>query len=347
MDDKRSSVYPFFRSVLFRLDPERAHSLTLGLLRLVGILPPLRELLHLWFHCPSKPVEVFGLQFSNPVGLAAGYDKDGLSWRGLACLGFGHIEIGTVTRLPQKGNPRPRLFRLLEDQGLINRMGFPGRGAEFLKRRLPRNHPGLILGVNIGKNRDTPLELAAQDYIDLMRKFAPLADYLVVNVSSPNTEGLRRLQGRTALEKLLYDLYKESMYLDLNQNRHVPLLVKLAPDLTDKELEDALEVIVGNGVDGVIATNTTIQREGLRSPYAHEKGGLSGKPLHHRSLEMVRSIYQLTDGKLPIIGVGGIDSPQSAMEMLDAGAKLVQIYTGLIYRGPSLVRDIIKNLDYK
>jgi len=338
-------MYPFFRSLLFRFNPERAHVLTLSMVRLAGALPPVRGLLRLWFRAPERPVEAFGLHFANPVGLAAGYDKDGLAWRGLACLGFGHIEVGTVTTRRQKGNQRPRLFRLVEDEALINRMGFPGRGAEFVHRRLAgRKHPGLVLGVNIGKNKDTLLEEAYKDYLDLMRVFAPLADYLVVNVSSPNTIGLRRLQRRQELDGLLGELYKETVSQDLELGRHVPLLVKLAPDLTNDELDDALDVIVGNGVDGVIASNTTIGRDGLHSPNAQEAGGLSGKPLHNSSLEMVRAIYKRTDGSLPIIGVGGIDSPESARAMLDAGAVLVQVYTGLVYQGPGLVKQIVKSI---
>jgi dihydroorotate dehydrogenase len=338
-------MYPSFRDMLFRMTPERAHALIIGLMRLSGALPPVRGLLCSLHRMPDKPVQAFGLQFKNPVGLAAGYDKDGLGWRGLTCLGFGHIEIGTVTRLAQKGNPPPRLFRLVEEQGLINRMGFPGRGAEYVHHCLEgQKHPGVVLGVNIGKNKDTPLEMAAEDYLELMRVFAPLADYLAVNVSSPNTVGLRRLQGRQELDSLLGELYKESLSQDLILNRHTPLLVKLAPDLSDDELDDALEVILRNGIDGVIATNTTISREGLRSSLAQETGGLSGKPLHNRSLGMVREIARRTRGKLPVIGVGGIDSPESAQEMLEAGACLVQVYTGLVYQGPGLVKRIVSHI---
>ena len=335
-------MYPFFRSLLFRLDPERAHGLTLGLVRLAGALPALRALLRLWFEAPKRPVDVFGLHFTNPLGLAAGYDKDGLGWRGLACLGFGHIEVGTVTVRPQRGNPQPRLFRLPHDQALINRMGFPGRGAEFVARQISnRRVSGLILGVNIGKNKDTPLEQAGDDYISLMRSFAPLADYLTVNVSSPNTVGLRRLQGRAALNELLAELRREKLTLETELGRHVPVLVKLAPDLTDEELDDALEVILTHSMDGVVATNTTISRDKLLSPHAREAGGLSGKPLFVRSLQMVSAIVQRAQGKLPVIGVGGIDSPASAQAMLDAGAQLVQVYTGLIYQGPGLVKKIV------
>jgi dihydroorotate dehydrogenase len=339
-------MYPTLRPLLFRFNPERAHGLTLSLLRLAGALPPVRGLLRLWYRSPEKPVEVFGLHFANAVGLAAGYDKDGSGWRGLATLGFGHIEIGTVTPRPQKGNPRPRVFRLVEDEALINRMGFPGRGAAYVQKRIRgRKHPGLILGVNIGKNKDTPLEKAEEDYLELMRVFTPLADYLAVNVSSPNTVGLRRLQGRQELDSLLRELYKESMSQDLKLGKHVPILVKLAPDLNSDELDDALDVMMSNGIDGVITTNTTISRDGLHSPFAQETGGLSGRPLHSRSLEMVRAIHKRTNGRMQIIGVGGIESPDSARAMLEAGASLVQVYTGLIYQGPGLVRQIIEGLE--
>jgi dihydroorotate dehydrogenase len=338
-------MYTLIRPLLFRLDPERAHGLTLNLVRIAGAFPPLRTGLRAWFTVPQKPVQVFGLKFFNPVGLAAGYDKDGLGWKGLACLGFGHIEIGTVTLRPQPGNPKPRIFRLPEDRALINRMGFPGRGADFVALRLRGKRPeGLILGVNIGKNKDTPIEEAAQDYISLLHRFAPLADYLAVNVSSPNTVGLRRLQARDMLESLLGELSQERRQHSRRLGKAVPLLVKLAPDLTDNELEDALGAIQANGMDGVIATNTTLARNSLRSPAASEMGGLSGVPLHVRSLEVVRKIYQRTSGQLPIIGIGGIHDAASAQAMLDAGASLVQVYTGLIYAGPDLVKQILDSI---
>jgi dihydroorotate dehydrogenase len=339
--------YPFFRRLLFLLDPEHAHQLTLRLVHLAGILPPVQYLLRRMFSYSSTDlkVSVFGLDFPNPLGLAAGYDKDGLGMHGLSCLGFGHIEVGTVTPLPQTGNPSPRIFRLPGDQALINRMGFPNDGADALVDRLRRRRPkDVILGINIGKGSSTPLEDAAKDYLILMKTFYSYADYLVVNVSSPNTIGLRRLQAREHLEGLLKVLVEERESQPYAQNHRVPILIKLAPDLSDVELEDAIYVILESGLDGVIATNTTIAREGLQSPLQAEIGGLSGLPLRTRAKEVVLKICQLTEGKLPIIGVGGIFGPRDAKELIRAGASLIQIYTGLVYRGPGLVREILTHL---
>ena len=335
-------MYRLIRSILFRLDPEWVHHRTIDLLRLFGGMPFLSGLVRSWFRSPDRPVLAFGLRFKNPVGLAAGYDKDGLAWRGLAALGFGHIEVGTVTLEPQSGNPPPRLFRLPEEKALINRLGFPSRGAEYVARRLVRRKPGdLILGVNLGKNKSTPLDSAAEDYLQLMRRFAGLADYLVVNVSSPNTVGLRRLQSRSTLEALLTAVYHERQVQQERLSRRIPVLVKLAPDLSKPELEDALDVIMRTNMDGVIATNTTVSREGVRSHLAEEVGGLSGAPLRARSTGMVRQVCALTAGKLPVIGVGGVMSAEDVQEKLDAGATLVQIYTGLVYRGPGLVKQVL------
>ena len=337
-------MYSLVRPLLFRLDPETAHQLTLRLIRL-GNYQPLNFILRAIYATAGKPVQAFGLHFQNPVGLAAGYDKDGFAWRGLAALGFGHIEVGTVTPLPQPGNPKPRLFRLVEDAAVINRMGFPGRGAGYLAGKIARReHGGVIVGVNLGKNKDTPLENAAGDYINLMRQFTPLADYLVINVSSPNTAGLRRLQGREMLAGLLGALANERREFAAAGKGSVPILVKLAPDLSGEELDDALEVIVRTGMDGVIATNTTLEREGLRSKHARETGGLSGEPLRLRSEAVLRSVVKKLDGRLPVVSVGGIMRPEHARARLDAGAALVQVYTGLVYAGPGLVRQIVRTL---
>jgi dihydroorotate dehydrogenase len=337
--------YKFFRALLFKLNPETAHKLTLSLMRLAGEISPIDNLLRRIFSTPDLPVQVFGLKFSNPLGLAAGYDKDGLGWRGLASLGFGHIEIGTVTPKPQPGNPIPRLFRLPEEKALINRMGFPGMGAEFVLKQISKARPkNLVLGVNIGKNKDTSLDAASEDYLTSLHLFANQADYLTVNVSSPNTVGLRQLQERQALDGLLKQLDAERTHLKETISKPMPILVKLSPDLSEELLDDALEVILLNNMDGVIATNTTITRGGVNSPLAAEAGGMSGRPLYKQSLPMVRKIHKQTGGALPIIGVGGISDAASVQEMLDAGASLVQIYTGLIYEGPGLVKRILFDL---
>lgn len=334
-------MYTNIRRLLFLLEPEKAHSLSVSLMRIAGLLPPIRTLLINWYQVPDQPVCAFGINFRNPIGLAAGYDKDGLAWRGLACLGFGHIEIGTVTPRPQEGNPRPRLFRLPRDKALINRLGFPGKGASFVAKQLKKPRPsGLVLGVNLGINRDTPLESAASDYLNMLRTFTPLVDYLVINVSSPNTIGLRCLQAREALEDLLSQLRIERDVINKQLNYQVPLLIKLAPDLSDDELDDALDAITRNKLDGVIATNTTVGRKDVHSSLVHETGGLSGTPLKNLSTQMIRRIYSRTSGKLPIIGVGGVMEGPDVREKMDAGAVLVQVYTGLVYKGPGLVAQL-------
>ena len=327
-------MYSRLRPLLFRADPENAHAGTLRLMQLVGSLPPLADLISRVYEVHSSPVKLFGLEFPNRVGLAAGYDKDGLAWRGLASLGFGHIEIGSVTPRPQPGNPKPRVFRLVEDNAIINRMGFPGRGAEFVAKRLTGNQPArLIIGVSLGINKTTKLEQAEEDYLPLMKIFSTLADYLAINVSSPNTAGLRQLQMRSYLEGLLSKLKAQ---------QSTPLLVKLSPDLSNQELDEAVGVIVDSKLDGIIAANTTLARPSLSSPRATETGGLSGHPLTAKSREMVRRIYSLSGGKIPIIAVGGIMSGADAKAALNAGASLVQVFTGLIYRGPGLVKEIIE-----
>ena len=361
-------MYPLFRRMLFQLDPEAAHGLTLHSIGLAGRLAPTRWLLEGMFTTPEKPVEVLGLRFRNAVGLAAGYDKDGIAVPGLATLGFGHLEIGTVTPRPQEGNPKPRIFRLVEDDAVINRMGFPGSGMEAARRELTRVRQqqggrsgtgpertgtgpertgtgnDIVIGVNLGKNKDTPLEAAAGDYLALLRTFIPLADYLAINISSPNTVGLRRLQGREMLEELLGAIAVERNLVNRERGLWKPVLVKLAPDLSDDELEDALGVILDKGMDGVIATNTTLARQGLRSTLQGENGGLSGKPLGGRSKEILIKVVKFLDGKLPVISVGGIMNPQDAKRRLEMGAALVQVYTGLIYSGPGLVKEMVNRL---
>ncbi|GAB4398062.1 MAG: quinone-dependent dihydroorotate dehydrogenase [Anaerolineales bacterium] len=330
-------IYRLLRPLLFRLDPEDAHQLTLRLIALAGNLPPARWALQALFAAPARPVSAFGLQFRNPVGLAAGYDKDGLAVRGLAALGFGHLEIGTVTPRPQPGNPRPRVFRLPQDEAVINRMGFPSQGMEAAARQL-RRAPGTRLGINLGKNKDTPLEAAAEDYTALLRRFSGQADYFAINISSPNTVGLRRLQGRALLENLLTEIARQRRELP-----PAPILVKLAPDLSDEELEDALSAIVSCGMDGVIATNTTLRRDGLTSPLKVESGGLSGRPLTALADAALEKIVARLAGRLPVIAVGGILTPADARRKLDLGAALVQVYSGLVYAGPGLAQKIIRS----
>jgi dihydroorotate dehydrogenase len=359
-------MYRLLRSLLFRLDPETAHQLTLQAIRSAGKLPPSRWLLKQLYKAPAKPVQAFGLTFSNPVGLAAGYDKDALAVRGLAASGFGHLEVGTVTPRPQPGNPSPRVFRLPEDEAVINRMGFPSRGSEFVQKQLnpflrngitekfiPRsrkttqkviNKDDVILGINLGKNKDTPNEEAVLDYLELLQCFAPYADYLAINISSPNTVGLRQLQGHAALEGLLTQLHTQRQWEEKNLNKRLPLLVKLAPDLSEKELDEAVDVILDSHMDGVIVTNTTLTRDGLRSTHRGESGGLSGSPLRRKSELVLCQVVKRVDGRIPIVSVGGIMNPEDAQRRLELGAALIQVYTGLIYQGPALVKKILVKL---
>lgn len=343
--------YPLLRALLFRLPPEQAHHLTLRLIGAVGRTPWLHALLRRWCAAPQRPVTAFDLRFPNPVGLAAGYDKDGVALHGLAALGFGHLEIGTVTPRPQRGNPKPRLFRLPGDQAIINRLGFPSAGASALEARLRKygKPRGTLIGINIGKNKDTPNEQAVQDYLFLLERFVPWADYLTVNVSSPNTVGLRDLQHRAALESLLGQLharrkqfFPDTIYLPGEvpiPGGEIPILVKLAPDLSLSQLDDALDAILRSGMDGVILTNTTVTRPALRDPRAGEPGGLSGAPLRALSESALKHAVRVLDGRLPVVSVGGVMTPDDVRRRLDMGAALVQLYTGLVYYGPWLVRD--------
>jgi dihydroorotate dehydrogenase len=362
-------VYPFFRKYLFQMEPERAHGLTLSALRLAGDFTPSRWMLQLAFAAPAKPVNAFGLDFPNPVGLAAGYDKDGIAVRGLAALGFGHVEIGTVTPLAQPGNPKPRLFRLVEDEAIINRMGFPSRGSEFVQTRLnpglrgdwverligfsarsrqkrnappPRLSGKAILGVNIGKNKSTPNEQAVLDYLELLQNFARYADYISINVSSPNTQGLRDLQAAKTLEQLLTQLHAQRVLEQERIKRRLPLLVKLAPDLQAGELHEAVDVVLSTHMDGLIVTNTTLARDGLRSSYQSESGGLSGRPLGRRSEAVLQDAVRRVNGAIPIVSAGGIMGPEDAKRRLDMGATLIQIYSALAYCGPGLVKAIVR-----
>jgi dihydroorotate dehydrogenase len=337
-------VYQLAKPLLFSLDPERAHALSLRLLRQGGSNPLGRWAIRTLFGAPRvAPAEVMGLTFPNRVGLAAGYDKDGLAWRGLAALGFGHVEVGTVTPLPQPGNERPRVFRLAEDTAVINRLGFPSRGADFVAAQLARARGhGALIGANLGKNKATPNAEAARDYVLGVERFAALADYLAVNVSSPNTPGLRELQTRAYLDDLLRDVLRARDAQTEALGRRVPVALKLAPDLDDDALHDALGAAMDAGVDGIIATNTTIRRDGLRSAHASETGGLSGRPLTAQAQAMLTRIARETGGGTPLIAVGGIMDETDARARLDAGAALVQVYTGLVYGGPGLVRRLVR-----
>ena len=340
-------MYHLLKPILFLFQPEKAHHLTITLARIGFGIPIIGWLLKKYYAVTDKSLErkLFGLTFKNPVGLAAGFDKDGKYFRLMSKLGFGFIEVGTVTPKPQIGNPQPRLFRLKEDEAIINRMGFNNEGVEALVERLKQGKPkNLIVGGNIGKNKVTPNENASDDYTYAFKQLFPFVDYFVVNVSSPNTPNLRDLQEKEPLTKLL------SLLQDLNQQKDKPkpILLKIAPDLTDTQLDDIIEIVDATKIDGVIATNTTISRSGLKESAASIKaignGGLSGQPLTNRATEVIRYLYEKSNKKLTIIGVGGIASAKDAQEKLAAGAALVQIYSGLIYEGPALIRRINKAL---
>jgi len=331
-------MYNTIRPVLFKLDPEVIHKITLLLIKYAGLLPPTAALLRAIFEVndPRLQVEAFGVKFRNPIGMAAGYDKDAEAVRGLSALGFGHIEVGTMTRQRQIGNPKPRVHRVIESQGVINSMGFPNNGVATLKLRRGEAK----VGINIGKSKDTPLERAAEDYVELFRQVYQQADYVAINISSPNTLNLRQLQARDFIEGLL----KEITLARDSVSPRVPVLVKIAPDLSEGEIDDVLGAIELAGVDGIIATNTTIGREGISPQYRDLKGGLSGRPLTQRATDVIRCITRKTNGRLPIIGVGGVMNPLDALAKLEAGATLVQVYTGLVYAGPGLVKQINRAL---
>jgi dihydroorotate dehydrogenase len=327
----------FVRPLLFSLDPETAHNLTIRCLAVLGDFPFLLRALQR-FQASPKPKTLFGITFPHPVGLAAGFDKNGLALPGWAALGFGFVEIGTVTAKPQPGNPRPRIFRLPHQEALINRLGFNNDGADVVADRLRRlreagGWPKIPVGINIGKSKVTPLETAADDYAYSFRRLAPFADYVALNVSSPNTPGLRSLQEKEALAHLLRVIR--------NENHTTPILVKIAPDLSEKEIEEIIDVCRDNEIAGLIATNTTMAHAGIPASL-DQTGGLSGAPLREKSTAVVRFIRSRS--QLPIIASGGIFDAESAREKIDAGADLLQIYTGYIYRGPALVREIVEQM---
>ncbi|WP_353979243.1 quinone-dependent dihydroorotate dehydrogenase [Salinicola endophyticus] len=333
-------MYPVVRSLLFRLEPETAHRVTLTALdaahrlRLSGLLGDAES--------SGEPVEVMGLSFANRIGLAAGLDKNAEHLDALGALGFGFVEVGTTTPKPQSGNPRPRLFRLTGTQAIINRMGFNNTGVDQLVANVRKSRYRGIIGINIGKNLTTPVERAVDDYLTCLRKVHAAAHYVTVNISSPNTPGLRNLQFGEHLDGLLGALKEEAVRLDAEQGRHVPLAVKIAPDMTHEEIALVARTLADNEIDAVIATNTTVSRENVAgTPHAHEAGGLSGAPLFATSTAVVRELRRLLPN-LPIIGAGGIDSGVRASEKCQAGADLVQLYTGFIYRGPELIGECIR-----
>jgi dihydroorotate dehydrogenase len=336
----------FIRPLFFRFKPERVHHFTFSAIKFIQSLPGTAVLTkRIYQPKNSLAKEVFGLRFQNPVGMAAGFDKDGLLFEELGNYGFGFVEVGTVTPLPQDGNPKPRLFRLPKDKALINRMGFNNKGVDALVEQLKkRKNKDLIIGGNIGKNKLTPNEEAANDYLICFEKLFPYVDYFVVNVSSPNTPNLRALQEKEPLAKLLATLQHKNR----EQFQQKPILLKIAPDVTEGQLDDIIEIIGETGIAGVIATNTTIDRSSLKTiPNTVEAigaGGLSGKPVRGRSTEVVRYLKEKGKGAFPIIAVGGIFTAEDAQEKLDAGASLVQVYTGFIYEGPGMVKRICNGL---
>jgi dihydroorotate dehydrogenase len=337
-------MYTFFRSLLFFFSPEKAHHLTASLLRFALQIPGMKSIWKSLFCISDTRLEktVFGISFPNPVGLAAGFDKDAKMFEDLAYCGFGFIEIGTLTPKGQPGNPQPRLFRLKEDNAIINRMGFNNEGVDEAVERLKKRKTKTIIGGNIGKNKVTENEDALNDYILNFNALFDYVDYFVVNVSSPNTPGLRDLQEKEPLKHLLFSL----MQVNNLKTTQKPILLKIAPDLTDSQLDDIIEIVNETKIAGVIATNTTISREGLKTEKNLVEeigaGGLSGKPVRERSTEVIRYLATKSNKSFPIIGVGGIHSEQDALEKLDAGADLIQLYTGFIYEGPALVKRINK-----
>jgi dihydroorotate dehydrogenase len=325
------------RPILFCFDPEQVHHFTFSMIRFLNKIPGCGKLFQSIYEVknPKLEREVFGLKFKNPVGLAAGFDKDAKLYQELSNFGFGFIEIGTLTPKPQEGNPKKRLFRLKEDSAIINRMGFNNGGVLEAVERLKKNN-GVLIGGNIGKNKNTPNEEAVSDYEICFEALFPQVDYFVVNVSSPNTPNLRALQDKEPLTNLLQTLQN----LNLQKPNQKPILLKIAPDLTDEQLLDIIDIVNETKIAGVIATNTTLSREGLQSENKSEMGGLSGKPLTNRSTEVIRFLSEKSNKSFPIIGVGGIHSADDAIEKLNAGASLVQLYTGFIYEGPSLIKEI-------
>lgn len=334
--------YPAIRKVLFQFDAETIHELTIKGLKSTGKSP-----LNVFYkqQVQDKPLTVMGIKFPNAVGLAAGLDKNGECINAFAAMGFGFVEVGTVTPRPQPGNDKPRIFRIPAANAVINRMGFNNKGVDYLVSQVQAANFKGVLGINIGKNKDTPEENAKDDYLHCMRKVYDLATYITVNISSPNTPGLRSLQYGDALNDLLSALKAEQKILTDKYGKYIPLTVKIAPDLNEDEVKSIAKSLIDNGIDGVIATNTTLSREGVEGlEFGDEQGGLSGQPVKEKSTQVIKILSEALDNKLPIIGVGGIASSDDANEKLAAGASLVQVYTGFIYQGPPLVKEIVNGL---
>ncbi len=332
--------------MFFLLPAESAHHLVSVLIRILHAIPGFSQIIRSIYSIRDSRLEkeLFGIRFPNPVGMAAGFDKEGRLYQHLACYGFGHIEIGTVTPRPQPGNPKPRLFRLVGDQALINRMGFNNLGVDAMVKQLRKKEKGLIVGGNIGKNTSTPNELATRDYTECFETLYDWVDYFVINVSCPNIENLSRLQDKDQLS----DLLQRIMTLNSQKGDPKPVLLKIAPDLNHTQLDEIIELVVLHGLSGIVATNTTTQRDKLNTPEKTIKsignGGLSGMPLFEKSIRVVSYIHQKSGGSIPVIAVGGIFTPVQARAMIDAGASLIQVYTGFIYEGPGLIRRICKHL---
>jgi dihydroorotate dehydrogenase len=327
------------QKLMFQLDPERAHEMAISFFKRTANTPLACAYAQ---SIADKPVSLMGINFKNPVGLAAGLDKNGECVDAFNKMGFGFVEVGTVTPRAQGGNDKPRIFRLKEQQAIINRMGFNNHGLDVLVNNVTQRQSSGVLGINIGKNFDTPVEQGKDDYLLCMDKVYQHASYITVNISSPNTPGLRSLQYGDALDDLLKSLKERQVTLATLHNKQVPLLLKIAPDLSHEEVVQIADSLVRHQVDGVIATNTTLSREGVEnSTYGHEAGGLSGRPVALKSTEVVKILGQELNGRLPIIGVGGIDSPDSAADKFDAGASLIQIYSSFIYHGPKLIKDLV------
>ena len=338
-------MYSLIKSILFKFDPEKIHYFVTDWLKKMHKIAPVNSAIKSFYKIEHKSLEreVFGLHFKNPIGLAAGFDKNGDFIEEFANFGFGFIEVGTVTPLAQSGNEKPRMFRLKADKAIINRMGFNNDGVEALAKKLATvKRDGLIIGGNIGKNKTTPNENAVDDYVKCFDALFDVVDYFVVNVSSPNTPNLRALQEKEPLKHILNTLENRNFKNNISR----PILLKIAPDLSTQQLDDIIEIVKETKIAGIIATNTTISREGLRSPknLIEEMGGVSGEPLKNRSTEVIRYLSEKSDQSFPIIGVGGIHSASDALEKMEAGAALVQIYTGFVYEGPGLIKQILKKL---